>query len=889
MALSQKKIHLIDTSGFIFRAYHALPPLTSPEGVPSGAVYGFSNMLLKLYKDAKPDYLVAVLDTGEPTFRNEIYPEYKANRPPVPEDLVPQFAWIERVIESFRIPLMRLKGYEADDVIATLTKRAIAAGLEVTILSSDKDLMQLVGPSVTLLDTMKNKRFGSEEVQAKFGVSPGQLGDWLALCGDSVDNVPGIPGIGPKTATKLLNEYQDLETVLSSWEQVRGKKLKENLQRFADQARLSRRLVQLEMDTPVSVAFEELALAEPDSRALWETFNELGFSRLQDNFSPGSALDRSLYQMILTLEQLQACLAEIRAAGRMAVDLETTSLDPVRAQIVGISLCWGPQLACYIPISHIYLGMPRQLKLATVLELLEPLLVDAAFPKYGQNHKYDWIVLKRAGVDMQGVSCDPMLASYVLDPSRNTHGLDDLAMTHLNHTMISFAEVTGGKGAFDAVEVDRATEYAAEDAEATLLLADKLTERLSAEPELEQLVETVELPLSRILAQMALRGVALDTASLQAMSAEALEQLREIEIEVQREAGWEVNLNSPKQLQKLLFDDLGLTTGRKTKTGFSTDADVLADLAIEHPMVASIVEYRTLAKLKNTYMDALPALVNPDSGRVHTSYNQAVTATGRLSSSDPNLQNIPIRTEMGRRIRAAFIAPRGRLLLSADYSQVELRVLAHLSRDPVLLDAFKDGQDVHQRTASEVFGISPEEVSAEQRRVAKAVNFGVIYGQTDWGLSRQLRIPKHVAGQYIESYFERYAGVQAFMDQTIEEARVSGVVMTLLGRRRPVPEINSRRRNARMYAERVVRNTPIQGTAADLMKLAMINVHRRLHELQLDAPMILTVHDELVIEVRPEQADEVAKVVEHVMAHVIELDVPLKVDTGIGDNWAAAH
>jgi len=883
-------LYLIDGTNFVFRAYHALPPLTTPEGLPTGAVFGFTNMLFRLIDDYEPEYVAAVFDVGKETFRNEIYADYKAHRPPPPEDLVPQFEVVQQVVRAFRVPILTLPGFEADDVIATLTDRARARGLDVTVVSSDKDLMQLAGPGVTLLDTMKNLRFGPEEVRDKFGVGPDQLADWLALCGDSSDNVPGVPGVGAKTATALLSQFGDLEQALAGADQVKGKRVSANLKQYAEQARLSRRLVQLEHDCPVDVDIDDLARVDPDSRALWELFGRLNFGRLRQRVSPGSALDRSVYRTILTRPELRACLDEVRAAGRCAVDLETTSLDAVSAQIVGVSLCWGEGKACYIPVGHIYLGMPSQLRLATVLEELEPLLTDPRLAKYGQNHKYDWIVLKRAGVDMEGVVCDPMLASYVLDPSRNVHGLDSLALEHLAHTMISYKSVTDQtREGFDSVEVERATEYAAEDAEVTLRLAEKLGAQVDQDPRLREIFREMEMPLSRILARMELRGVLLDADRLTGLVDGVLTQMRRLEEEVRREAGWEININSPKQLQQLLFDELGLAKGRRIKTGFSTDADVLADLAIEHPIAATIDEYRTLSKLKSTYLDTLPTLINPETGRVHTSYNQAVAATGRLSSSDPNLQNIPVRTDLGRRIRAAFVAPRGRVLLSADYSQIELRVLAHLSEDPVLLEAFRRGQDVHQRTAAEVFGVSPKEVSDEQRRVAKAVNFGVIYGQTDWGLARQLRIPKSTARQYIESYFARYAGVKAFMERTIEQARSDRVVYTMLGRRRPLPDINSRKRTSRLYSERIARNTPIQGTAADVMKLAMLRVEQAMESAGIDAPMILTVHDELVFEVRPRDLDAVTELAQREMGGVTELAVPLRVDVGVGESWAEAH
>ena len=886
-------LYLIDTFGFVFRAFHALPSLNSPSGIPTGAVFGFCTMLDKLINDHAPRYLAAVFDTGKPTFRHEMYPLYKANRPPTPEELIPQFAYIEQVVDAFRIPRLSMDGFEADDLIAAWTARARDEDLEVVIVSSDKDLMQLVGEGVRMLDTKKDTLSGPEEVSKKFGVRPEQLGDWLALCGDSSDNVPGVPGVGAKTASKLLDQFGDLETVLASADEVRGAKLQQNLTQFADQARLSRRLVALRQDVPLDRDLSSLVMAEADRRALWDLYGELGFSRLRKRVSPGALMDRSLFRTVLTEEELQQCIEEIRAAGRCAVDVETTSLDAVRARVVGICLSWGAEQACYIPVGHIYLGRPDQLSLEQVLSALRPILTDEDFPKVGQNIKYDWIVLKQAGLEMQGLQFDTMLASYVLDASRNAHGLDALALDHLGHEMLSYKEVTGGSrggdGGFEMVDLDTATRYAAEDAEVTLRLADLLGPRLEQDQELEDLFRRMEMPLSRVLANMELRGVALDGKKLRSMSSQLQEQISTIEADVRQQAGWDVNINSPKQLQRLLFEDLGLRAGRKTKTGFSTDADVLADLAIEHPIAAQIDEYRTLSKLKNTYVDTLPGLVNPATGRVHTSYNQAVTATGRLSSSDPNLQNIPIRTALGRQIREAFVAPPGRVFLSADYSQVELRVLAHLSQDPVLLEAFQEGQDVHLRTAAEVFGVPAGEVTPDQRRMAKAVNFGVIYGQTDWGLSRQLRIPKHVAKQYIDNYFDRYAGVQQFMEQTIQEARETRTTRTLLGRRRPVPDINSSRHNVRLYAERVVRNTPIQGTAADLMKLAMLQVDRALQGAGLDAPMILTVHDELIFEVREADLDQVTALVKEIMCGALELDLPLKVDTGVGENWAAAH
>lgn len=888
-ATPSQSLYLIDVSGFVFRAYHALPPLTTAHGVATGAVYGFTNMLLKLIDEHRPSHMAAIFDSGRAaSFRRELFADYKANRPTPPDDLRAQFPLVKQVLEAFRVPTLVREGYEADDLIATLTQQASAAGLAVTIVSSDKDLMQLAGEQVRLLDTMKDKVYGVEEVREKFGVPPEQLGDWLALVGDSSDNVPGVPGIGAKTATKLLLEHGNLESLIAAAPGLKGKKVSQNLQECAEQARLSRRLVQLAGDVPLDLSPTDLARQEPDRAELWRLFGELEFGRLRPKVAPGEVFDRSSYALVSTLEELAPLLEKARAAGRLALSLEVTSRHPVDAAIVGLGLCWAPGEACYLPLSHSYLGVPAQLREAAVLELLGPLLADPAIALYLEDSKLAGALLRRGGVVLEGVACDALLFSYVLDPERESHDLEVLTLDQLGHTMLD-RKAELGKARADEAPVETVAPLAAERAEAVLRVGQHLQSAVAQDPELSKLLTELELPLARILVEMEARGCLVDADQLRALSQELAVSLGELEQQIQTLAGWAVNINSPKQLQKLLFEQLGLTTGRKTKTGFSTDADVLAELAIEHPIAAQIEEYRTLSKLKSGYLDALPALVNRKTGRVHTFYNQAVAATGRLSSSEPNLQNIPVRSELGRRIRRAVVAPEGRLLLSADYSQIELRVLAHLSGDEVLLDAFRRGQDVHTRTAAEVFGVPAEQVDGEQRRVAKAVNFGVIYGQSDWGLAQQLRIPKSEAGRYIEGYFERYAGVKAFMDETIAQARRDRVIRTLLGRRRPLPEINARRWGARSGAERMARNTPIQGSAADLLKLAMIQVPQALRVAELEAPMVLTVHDELVFEVLPEQAEAVARVVREAMTQVAELDVPLVVDVAWGANWSEAH
>ncbi|MCA9672779.1 MAG: DNA polymerase I [Myxococcales bacterium] len=887
---SPPKLFLIDTPGFIFRAYHALPPLTSKDGLPTGAVLGFANMLVKLINDHAPTHVAAVFESGRSTYRSETYSEYKANRPPAPDELQIQFPMVREVIEGFRIPVLAAEGYEADDVIATLARRAADIGFDVTIVSSDKDLMQLVDRRVRLLDTMKGRVYDADAVREKFGVPPELLGDWLALVGDSSDNIPGVPGVGAKTATKLLLDHGDLEGVLRDGPAANaGKKLGEKLVEHAESARLSRRLVQLMLDAPVVEHIDDLALEKPDRDALFRLFSKLGFSRLAPLYRPRAEVDRSRYRLVLERAELDEVIAAMRAAGVMTFDLESTSLDPMRADIVGVALSWGENEAAYVPVGHRYLGVPRQLSRDEVLEALAPLFADETLPKVAQNNKYDRVLLERAGVRVEGVALDPMLMSYVVDAARPSHGLDELAAAYLGHKMLSYREVAGRIDDFDFVEVERATEYAAEDADIALRVARKLEPELARDGELERLYRELELPLSRVLAAMEQRGCGLDREALSGLGDEVDREMLVLLEGIREQAGWDINPGSPKQLQKLLFEQLGLSAGRRTKTGFSVDAEVLAELSLEHPVAADIDKWRTLAKLKGTYIDALPALLHRETGRVHTSYNQAVAVTGRLSSSDPNLQNIPVRSALGRRIRAAFVPPPGRLLLSADYSQVELRVLAHLSRDAVLVDAFTKGQDVHRRTAAEVFEVDPETVSDEQRRVAKAVNFGVIYGQGELGLSRALDIPRKKAGEYIQSYFARYSGVAAFMERTIAEARERGEVRTLLGRRRPLPDIRTRRRGPRAAAERIARNTPIQGTAADLMKLAMIRVEPALAAAGIDAPMILTVHDELLFEVSPDDAERAGEIVRHVMSSALELCVPLKVDVGVGKNWAEAH
>ncbi len=899
------RLYLVDGSSFIHRAYHAIRPLSSRSGVPTNAVFGYTSMLIKLLSDHDPTHLAVAFDGPvKGTFRVDLYPDYKAHRPPAPEDLVPQFDLCRQVTSAFRIPALDNPRVEADDIIATLSRQGEAAGCDVTIVSSDKDLMQLVGPRVVLLDSMRDTVYDEAAVQKKWGVPPDKILDLLALMGDSSDNIPGVSGIGAKTAATLLEKHGNLEGVLAAAPGIKGKRGK-TLVEQADLARLSARLVALDESVSLGVTLEDLARKEPDLEAVAALFGELDFDRMLTQvraFVGGEAaealeaqtprgLDRERYETLEDLARLDEVLALAVKRGELAIDLETTSLTPADADIVGFALCWGPGEAGYVPVGHRGLAVGPQLEREVVLERLRPLLEGEIPRLHMQNHKYETAVFRRYGVTLRGVGCDPMIASYLLDPSASSHGLDALALRELDHKMITFKEVCGtGKSqrTFDEVEIPVATRYAGEDAEATFLLAQRLEPRVHA-ADLDHLMWDVEVPLARVLAIMELDGVKLDLPLLERLSGEMTHQLAVLEDEVADSAGMRVNLNSPKQLQVLLFEHLGLKPLRKTKTGYSTDAEVLAQLADEHEVAAKIHEYRQIQKLKGTYVDALPRMVSANTGRLHTSYNQAVAATGRLSSSDPNLQNIPIRTELGREIRRAFIAPEGCRLVAADYSQIELRVLAHLAGDEVLLESFRKGEDIHTRTAAEVFEVFPDTVDREQRRVAKAVNFGVIYGQSAFGLSRQLKIARGVAQGYIDAYFQRYRGVQAYMDRLIEEARETGETTTILGRRRPLPDLNSRNANLRNAAERMVRNTPIQGSAADIIKLAMLRCQARLEADFPNARMLLTVHDELVFEVPEGETEALSDAVREEMTAAYVLDAPLVVDIGVGHDWLEAH
>ncbi len=884
-------LYLIDGSSYLYRAYFAIKRLSSPSGFPTNAIYGFTQMLLKLLKDYQPQHLAMVFDVGRVTFRTELYPAYKANRAEMPDDLRQQVGPIRDLVRAFNIPVVELEGYEADDLIGTLAARWEATGGNVVVVTGDKDLMQIVTEQTTLLDTMKNVTSAIPQVHERFGVGPEGVIDILGLAGDSSDNIPGVPGIGEKTAIKLVQQFGSMDSLLERASEVPGK-VGEKLREFAEQARLSRNLATIIKDVPYELHPEQLLAREPDTERLNELFKLYGFHTLIKEMTAQATLQTDQYHCILTPEALETLAQRLESAQAFAFDTETTGLDPRTAELVGISISLQAHEAFYIPVGHRYLGMPDQLPRETVLNRLRPAFGNSAIRKVGQNLKFDLQVLATAGLEVAGSWCDTMLCSYLLNPSRGGHGLDALAQEHLNHKMISYDEVTGsGKNriCFSEVEVEKATRYAAEDADATWLLHEKLLPMLQ-EQGLEKLLFELEMPLMEIMTAMEQHGVLLDLGYLAELGNGFGQRMQELEKRIIELAGGPFNLNSPKQLEEVLFERLGLQAGKKTKgkTGRSTDNEVLTGLAEEHEIARLLLDYRGLAKLKSTYTDALAKLTDKQ-GRVHTSYNQAVTSTGRLSSSDPNLQNIPIRTDEGRRIREAFIAPPGCVILAADYSQIELRVLAHLSTDPVFCDAFNRDEDIHTRTASEVFGLFPEMVTSEMRRQAKTINFGIIYGQGAFSLAKQLGVARNVAEKFISAYKERHSGAIAFLDSCIASAKETGYVTTILGRKLPIADITSSNGNLRSFAERNAINYPIQGSAADIIKQAMLGVDRAIHAEGLQSRLIMQVHDELVFEVPEAELEQMQELVNREMSQAVPLQVPLKVDINHGKNWSQAH
>jgi len=914
-------LYLVDGSGYIFRAYHALPPLTrKSDGLPIGAVHGFTGMLMKLLRDMKdgdaPTHFAVILDHSEKTFRKELYPDYKANRPPPPEDLVPQFPVIREAVAAFGQPCIELENYEADDIIATYARQAEAKGARVTIVSSDKDLMQLVSDKISLFDTMKDKRMSFEAVEEKFGVKPELVPDVQGLIGDSTDNIPGVPGIGPKTASQLIEEYGDLETLLSRAEEIKQPKRRENLIEHAENARISRKLALLVDDLDLKRSLDDLAVREPDPDTLLGFMDEMEFRtlrrRAEAEFGGGEAgesddplaleVDRSAYDCVQDMDALERWIERCYAAGVIAVDTETDALSAAGSNLVGVCLAVGPNEACYIPLGHrggdlaYGGGTPKQIALEEALAKLKPLLADPAVLKVGQNLIYDIAVLRRYGLEITPFD-DTMLISYALEGGLFAHGMDALSERHLGHTPISFKEVTGtGKSqkSFDEVPLDRATEYAAEDADITLRLWHALKPQLAAS-QVTRVYERLERPLPPVIADMELAGVKVDRDALSRMSHDFAQRMAEHEDAAYEIAGRKFNMGSPKQIGEIMFGELGLPGSKKTKTGaWSTDAEVMETLANQgHELPTAILEWRQYSKLKSTYSDALASAINPKTGRVHTSFHLAAAATGRLSSSDPNLQNIPIRTEAGRKIREAFVAEDGHVLVSADYSQIELRILAEMADLPAMKKAFEDGQDIHATTASEMFGVSLEDMDPATRRRAKAINFGIIYGISAFGLARNLGIGRGEAQDYIDAYFEKFPGIREYMDKTKASAAENGYVSTLFGRRVHIQNIKDKNFAKRGGAERQAINAPIQGTAADIIRRAMIAMPGAIADKKLDARMLLQVHDELVFEVPETQADDLIDLAKSVMTKAPEpklrLSVPLVVEAGSGTSWDQAH
>lgn len=952
-----RTLYIVDGSSYIFRAFWAIRNLSTSTGFPTNAIFGFSQMITRLLRDENPEYIAVAFDAfdaDEPNFRKVLYPDYKANRSEMPEELRVQMPYFHRVVEALHIPIKEQVGVEADDVIATMTRQARARGMDVCIISADKDLMQLLDQNVRMLDTMREKTYTPAEVQERFHVAPDQVKYVLALAGDSSDNVPGVPGIGEVTGGKLIAEFGDLENLLANIDKVSGKKRKENLEEYADQARLSLELVTLRDDCEVEFDLERLRLTPPNVVELANLFNELEFdaplreirkwldvrgwgdsttsapetpaapgpdvpgSPQGDLFhtTPGTVqtpaahpLDQNPprrdylslgknYRAILTREDFEEVLAKLAEVDRFAFDLETTSLNPLDAEICGMSFAWEPGHGVYIPCAHSYDDAVEQLPLDYLLDKLRPFLQaepdEHGNPRprkiVGQHLKYEWLVLKKYGIDLTGILYDTMLMSYLLDPGTNKHSLDAMALQLFEYQTLTFEDVAGkGKAQlrFDQVHLDIAVPYGAEDSDLTLMICNALEPELK-EAGLKKLHDELEVPLTRVLGIMEEQGVRIDTKILKELSVEFDQELAALQQEIDEIAGGPLNPNSPKQLREVLFERLGLPVKKRTKTGPSTDASVLEELSELHRLPELILEYRSFSKLKGTYVDALPLLIRPDTGRIHTNFNQAVTATGRLSSSNPNLQNIPMRTARGRQIRRAFVPAPGAKLLVADYSQIELRIVAHMSGDPLLINAYHTGMDIHRLTAAQIFNVEPDEVTPAQRGAGKTINFGVLYGMGARRLAQSLSIPQAEARQYIDNYFERYAAVTAFFDQLVADAARNGYAETLFHRKRRIEDLGSAGQRAQAFAERIAINTPVQGTSADIIKFAMVRIQRRIDQEKLPMKMLLQVHDELVFEVREDFVDQAAELVREIMEGVCELKVPLVVDVGVGDNWLDA-
>lgn len=878
-------LYLIDGNSYIYRAFYAIRALSNSRGLPTNAIYGFTTMLLKIIREKKPDCIVVSFDSPIPTERHKMFEGYKAQRPEMPAELISQVPYIRRMIEAFNIRIFEVPGYEADDILGTIALKGASEGLDIFIVTGDKDMLQIVSEKIKVYDPVKDAVFDTRYVREKFGVEPRRIPEFMALTGDAIDNIPGIKGIGEKTARELLLQFETIDDLLHNTAKIKKEKVRHLISLNADVVRLSQKLATLDHSVPIEIEVKDFRVKDPDWMALLSLFRELEFGSLM-KLIPSETPPELSHETVLSAEKLRDIVSGITEG--FALDTEATGVNPVLADLVGISISVASDKAYYIPVSHHYPGAPTQLKREEVTSILAPVLRDGKISKTGHNIKYDFILLNKEGIQVNGPLYDTMIASYLLNPNKPIHSLEEVALEYLSHRKKTFAEVVKNRKSFADVPLEDACPYACADAYLARSLKRVLFTKLS-ENDLEHLYFSIEMPLIPVLAGMEMAGVKIDSAKIKEISADIEREIAGIRRRIYFLAGEEFNINSPKQLGRILFQSLGLQPKKKTKAGYSTEMSVLQELAEMHELPREVLLYRSLSKLQTTYIEVLPTLINPRSGRIHTSFNQTATSTGRLSSSDPNLQNIPAKGKWGKRIRETFIAEKGSVLLSADYSQVELRLLAHLSQDEGLIDAFRNGLDIHARTAAEIFGMPIEKVTPDLRRIAKTVNFGIIYGISAFGLSETLSISGEDARRYIEQYFQKHSGVKAYIDKTIDEARGKGYVVTLFGRKRAIPEITSKNAAVRQQGERLAINTPIQGTAADIIKIAMITIASQLAEKGMQARMILQVHDELLFELPPAELDKVTDIVRREMEGVIALSVPLKVDIHSGNNWAEAH
>ncbi|MBN1226059.1 MAG: DNA polymerase I [Deltaproteobacteria bacterium] len=892
MAEKAKVVYLIDGSSYIHRAYHAIKNLSNSKGLPTNAIFGFAKMLLKLLDEKSPEYIGIAFDLKGPTFRHEIFKGYKASRPAMPEDMAVQIPYIKDIVTKLNISILEKEGYEADDLIGTVSALSKKQGFNVVIVSGDKDFRQLVSDDITIWDSMNDKITDYKKIRSEFEVEPEQIVDVMALSGDKIDDIPGIPGVGEKTGVKLIQQFRTIENLYKNTHNIEKAPLRQKIEQYKEQAILSKKLVTIHNSVPISVTLDQLRLKPPEKEELRGIFRELEFKSLMDKFSDTPVLSEKDYRLIVDMDELRSLVRLIKKQGFVCLDTETTNVNPLVAELVGISFCVEPETAYYLPLGHVDTGLSAAIDFSDALSLLKGILCDKNIKKIGQNIKYDAEVLAKYNITLEGIFFDTMIASYVINPAIRQHNLDNLAQHYLDYKMISYKEVTEGKKdkSFAYVDIDKAKEYSCEDVDITMKLKSILEKSLR-DIDNYALFQDMEMKLVPVLLDMEMSGIKIDIDFFKVMSKTYADEILHIEGDIHRCAGEKFNINSPQQLGYILFEKLKLPGKKKTKkkSEYSTDVEVLTELAKHNEISSLLLRYRTIAKLKSTYLDSLVNLVNKDTGRVHTSYNQTVTATGRLSSSSPNLQNIPIKSEEGREIRKGFIADEGHFLLSADYSQIELRVFAHYSNDPVLLEAFEREEDIHARTATEIFDVHPDMVTPEMRRMAKTINFGIIYGMGPIKLAKELSINKKVAQVYLDNYYKRYKGVKDLKERIIYQAREDGYVTTLLKRRRYLPNIDSNNSNIRAEAERAAVNTPIQGTAADLIKMAMIKIFERFKTDRLKAKMLLQVHDELVFEIPYDELDAVKTIVKNEMEGVYPLNVPLKVDINWGKNWDEAH